>query len=212
MRRVQIRRADIGCVADSRAHGERDSSLGLGRRDRRGDPRQNELEDGEGAHCLQEHCLADINIGLPRAKLTYKVSRSRAVGGHGNDLTDGGENRTENDVEASLLSLAAMPRVRDREDAREEIGRRSEQQGLDIAVSEGLHDRWEEVWERGVSSYRETALGECIQVKLMLTTAPVSIRTNSQVLGSVAACLRPTKTDWLSTSSLSPSLSTARRY
>lgn len=53
--------------------------------------------------------------------------------------------------------------------------------------------------------------GKDVQVKLMLMTAPVWMRTRSHDLGSASDCFSPENTE-SSTSSPSPSYSRARRH
>lgn len=49
-------------------------------------------------------------------------------------------------METPLVRPAAMPRVRDREDTRKDVGRRREEEGLDLREAKGLDDGREEVY------------------------------------------------------------------
>lgn len=55
---IQVCAADIRRIAHGSGEGNGHGPLGLWARDRRGDPGQDELEDGEGADGLEEHGLA----------------------------------------------------------------------------------------------------------------------------------------------------------
>lgn len=77
---------------------------------------------------------------------TYEVAGAGIMRGCRQHLADDGDAAARDDVEASLLRLAAVPRVGDGVDAGQEVGRGREKQGLDVAEAEGLDDRGEEVW------------------------------------------------------------------
>lgn len=153
-----------------------------------------------------------LRLASRRMIKTYEVASTGVVVGGRDDLTDDRNSCASDDVPAALVSPSTVPRVANGEDTGHEVGRGREQEGLDFAEAEGLDDRGEEVCRVSVLANLPSNMASVdVQVKLMLRTAPVWMRTSNQVLGSLRACLRPTKTDSVTSSSWL-SFSRARRY
>jgi hypothetical protein len=58
--------------------------------------------------------------------ITYEVARSEIVSRHGQDLANNGDAAARDNVEASLVCLATVPRVGNGIDTGQEVRRRGE--------------------------------------------------------------------------------------
>lgn len=76
---------------------------------------------------------------------TYKVAGARIMSRSRQDLADYRSDTAGNNMEAPVIRLSAVPRVRNREEAGEEIRRGGKKEGLDLSEAERLDDSREEV-------------------------------------------------------------------
>lgn len=88
--------------------------------------------------------LSNINGGHNLCH-TYEIAGANVQRRRGQDLTHDRRNAASNNMEAALVRPAAVPRVCNGEQAGKDIGRRGEEEGLDLREAKGLHDSWEEV-------------------------------------------------------------------
>lgn len=148
---VEVSAINRGTVPDGVANGDGGRTLDHGPDEGVGDPSDDDLVRGDGAH---GHLCLSVGLRGRSGCWTYEEHAEEAStdihGAGNNSIADAGDSQQAHDVEAAVVGLVGGPGHEDGCAPRDEPDGDGQQQGLDTAVAEGADDGGEQVLELSI--------------------------------------------------------------